>query len=389
MAIREEAKKSKAFCALLDVYEHREKELLEHTQNGGKAVGVLGADVPEEVLLAAGYMPVRVYADPNKELVHTEVFLERAFEPCARASFEKIVDGTYGSLVERLAISHTSDTELRMWLYLREMRRSERQMPVPPVEFVDWMLSRRRMYQQENRNVVSRFIDAAKAWSGRAIDESDLREQFVVCNDQRAALRQVQALRRADKPRVTGCEALVIIGAGFFMDKAKHASLVRQVAADAASWPELTGPRVFVTGSNHESIDFYEMVEAAGAVVVGEDHDWGDRSYDTDVRFDIDPVLAIVNRYTLRAIGSKRTPVADRVAALDKSAADTKADGVVFYLHEHDEAASWDYPEQRRSLEASGVKSLALFRQLWPAPKNEGLAETVATFVGELKGGRA
>ena len=44
--------------------------------------------------------------------------------------------------------------------------------------------------------------------------------------------------------------ALVIIGAGFFMDRAAHTALVRRVVEDAKSWPVLTGPRVFFTGSN-------------------------------------------------------------------------------------------------------------------------------------------
>ena len=57
----------------------------------------------------------------------------------------------------------------------------------------------------------------------------------------------------------------------------------------------------------------------------------------------------------------------------------------MFYLHEHDEAASWDYPEQRKSLEAGGIAAKAFFRQQWPASKNEALAGDLVAFADELK----
>ena len=389
MTVRDCAKQSAAFAALYDAYTNRDKAAIAWKEQGGKVVGELGTDVPEEILVAADILPVRVSSDPNKELNYANTYLEQAYEPSVFSTFEKIVDGTYDAFMDHLACSHTSDFELRMWLYLREIRRSERQLRVPPVEWIDWLWVRRRMYQEENEKVVARFKDAVEKWTGRLISDDELKAAFKVCNEQHAALREVQALRRAEKPRVTGSEALVITGAGFFMDRAEHAKLVRQVAADAQSWPEVDGPRVFMTGTPQDSIDLYEAIEATGCVVVGEDHDWGDRSFAADCDCDIDPMLAIVNRYMLAPARTNRTLVADRVAALDADAEATKADGVVFYMHDRDVSASWDYPEQRKSLEAKGVKTAAFFRQQWPVSKNEDLPEKLAAFAEELKGERA
>ncbi len=389
MAIRDCAKQSKAFAALYDAYTNRDKAALAWKEQGGKVVAELGTDVPDEIIIAAGMLPIRVASDPGKELNYANIYLEQAYEPSIFTTFEKIVDGTYDVFCDHLAVSHTSDFELRMWLYLREIRRSERQLRVPPVEWIDWLWVRRRMYQEENEKVVARFKDAVEKWTGRLITDEELEAAFEVCNDQHAALREVQALRRADKPRVTGTEALVITGAGFFMDRAEHAKLVRQVAQDAQSWPELDGPRVFMTGTPQDSTDLYEAIEATGCVVVGEDHDWGDRYFSADCRTDIDPMLAVVNRYMLAPARTNRTLVADRVATLDADAAATNADGVVFYMHDRDVSASWDYPEQRKSLEAKGVKTAAFFRMQWPVSKNEDLPEKLAAFAEELKGERA
>lgn len=389
MGIRKEARESAAFAKLLDVYENREKALLEWKAQGGKVVGVMGADVPEEILIAAGYLPIKVYADADKELVNADIYLERAFEPRIRYTFEKIVDGTYDELFDHLAVSHSSDFELRMWLYLREIRRSERQLRVPPVEFVDWMMVRRRMYQEENKNVVARFKDAVEKWTGRLISDEEFYAAAEVCNEDHAALREIAALRHADKPRVTGSEALVIIGSGFFMDKVEHAKFVREVAQDAQSWPEVEGKRVFMTGTAQESTELYDLIEDAGFVVVGEDHEWGDRAYDRDTPTDTEPVRAVVDRYMMRPASTCRTLVATRVELLDKAVEEAGAEAVLFYTHEHDESASWDFPEQRKLLESKGVATKAFVRQQWPVAKNEGLTEELSAFAASVKGGEA
>ncbi|MBQ1712204.1 MAG: hypothetical protein II024_03130, partial [Firmicutes bacterium] len=104
-------------------------------------------DVPDELVLAAGLMPVQVYADPYKELVNTDKILEFAFDPMVRKQFEKMIDGTYKELADYLAVSNSTDVFIRIFLYLREMIRSMPEMPVPPTCFIDWLFTRNRMHQ--------------------------------------------------------------------------------------------------------------------------------------------------------------------------------------------------------------------------------------------------
>ena len=93
MSIRDCALKSAAFSRLKDVYDNREMEIRKARAAGTKVIAELGCDVPDELLLAGGLMPVRVYADPDKELIQTNKYLEFSFDPVVRAQFEKIIDG--------------------------------------------------------------------------------------------------------------------------------------------------------------------------------------------------------------------------------------------------------------------------------------------------------
>ncbi|MBR5731089.1 MAG: 2-hydroxyacyl-CoA dehydratase [Firmicutes bacterium] len=380
MAIRECALKNQYFAKLFDAYQNRDAAALAFKAKGGKVLAKLGSDVPDELVLAAGMMPVQVYADPQKELVYTNKILEFAFDPMVRKQFEKMVDGTYRDLADCLVVSNSTDVLIRVYLYLREIIRSEPEMPLPPTAFIDWLFTRNRMHQERNELIIKLFIEQLEAWTGKKITDEEIAAAGKICNENRAALRKIGELRHGDQVRVSGTEALVIIGSGFFMDKKEHTELVNKLAEDAASWPVIEGTRVFVTGSAHEDLKVYSMIEDAGAVVVAEDHDWGDRSYERDYNTDYPAVRAIVDRYMLRSFSSKKAFVSQRVETLNRSVAAAKADAVVFYTNIYEDSASWDYPSQKKSLDDQGIKNIAFAKMQYPADGNEGLADRIAEF---------
>lgn len=387
MSIRKEALESKAFQALKDVYDNREKVLLEQKEKGTIIVGELGCDVPDELILAAGMFPVHIYADPQKPLLETDRYLEYAFDPVVRAQFEKIVDGTYGELIDYLAVSNSTDVIIRIYLYLREMHRQGMGKNLPPVEFIDWMFTRNRMHQVRNEDTIKIFWEAVETWAGRKITEEEVKKAAEICNADREALREMAKLRRAEEVRINGSEALVIIGSAFFMDREEHTRLVKEVTEDAKSWPVIDGPRVYFTGSGQEDTGFYDMVEDSGCVIVGEDHDWGDRYYERDYNTAYAPVRAIVDRYMLREFSSKKAFVSQRVEALNREVEEAGAQAVIFATNIYEEAASWDYPSQRNSLEEKGIKTISFAQLQYPLGKNEGLKDKVSAFADSLKGG--
>ncbi|MBE6015617.1 MAG: 2-hydroxyacyl-CoA dehydratase [Lachnospiraceae bacterium] len=388
MSIRDCALKSAAFSKLKEFYDHREDGIKAARKKGTKVIAELGCDVPDELLLAGGLMPVRIYADPDRELVQTNKYLEFSFDPIVRAQFEKIIDGTYGDLVDAMVVSNSTDVIIRIYLYLREMHRVEPEKNIPEVEFIDWLFTRNLLYQQRNEFLLGLFQETVERWAGRKISDEEIIEAAKVCNADKAALRKIGELRHGKEVRINGSEALVIIGSAFFMDRKEHTKLVEEVAKEAASWPVIDAPRVFFTGSNQESTDLYDKIEASGVVIVGEDHDWGDRFYDRDFNLDYTVRRALVDCYMLREFSSKKAFTSQRVAALNREVEKTAADGVIFYMNEYEEAASWDYPPQKKSLEAAGKKTLYFAKMKWPFKDSEDISAKLDAFANDLKGGR-
>lgn len=387
MSIRACALQSKAFMALKAAYENRDAAAAKWRAEGKKVVGELGCDVPDEFIIAAGMLPVRVYADPEKPLLETDKYLEYAFDPVVRAQFEKIVDGTYQKQIDYLAVSNSTDVVIRIFLYLRELHRQEPEKAVPPVAFIDWLFTRNRLHQVRNELTLDIFKKTVEEWAGRSISDEEMIEAAKICNADRQALRKIGELRHGKEVHINGSEALVIIGSAGFMEREEHARLVQQVAEEAKNWPVLDGARVYFTGSAQEDTRLYDMIEKTGMVIVGEDHDWGDRFYDRDYNLEYTPIRAVVDRYMLREFSSKKAFVSQRVEALDRLTEQAGAEAVIFYNNIYEEAASWDYPSQKKSLESRGIKTAAFSKMVWPADKNEGLEEKLEQFANTLKGG--
>ncbi|MBW8382195.1 MAG: 2-hydroxyacyl-CoA dehydratase family protein [Youngiibacter sp.] len=387
MAIREKALQSQAFANLKHIYDNRESYLTAEKSKGRKIIGTLGCDVPDEILMAAGYLPVRIYSDPNPNLKDANQYLEFSFDPVVRAQFQKIVDGTYYDLVDRIVISNSTDALIRIYFYLREVHHIEPEKKVPPIYFIDWLFTRTRMHQVRNEGTIGRFIKEVESWTGITLEDDEIRKASEICNENRRALRRFSELRKGSAAKVNSSEALVVIGSSLFMDKDEHSKLVNQVIEDADTWDDVEGPRIYMTGSVQENTDLYDLIESAGGTVVSEDHDWGDRHMDRDVNTSIDPVRGIVDRYMLRMFSSKKAFVSQRVEALADAVAASEADGVLFYLRIYEDSPSWDFPEQNIRLKSMGKKVAYVAKQSTNVSDNTLLKTEIEAFISNLKGG--
>ncbi|MBR2522768.1 MAG: 2-hydroxyacyl-CoA dehydratase [Coriobacteriales bacterium] len=371
MAFRECAAKSSAFAKLAYAYTHREEAAKAAKAAGKRVIATLGCDVPEELLCAAGMMPYPIYALPGGNMEMADKYLEYAFDPLVRAQFQRIVDGSLNDFCDAVVVSNSTDVLVRTYLYLREMKRVETDVAFPPVYFIDWLFTRKRMHQERNCLVVSLFKEELEELAGRRIAEEDIRKAAVLCNRTRSLLRQVDSFRTAQKVQLTGAEMLVVCGSGFYMDREEYNKVLEELLAELPSWPQVHGRRIFYTGSVQTDTALYEEVEETGGIVVGEDTDWGDRYFDRDYNLEMPSTRALVDRYMLREFSSKKAFVSQRVDALNREVDKAKADSVLFYFHIYEEAASWDYPSQRESLEGRGIATAHFAKMHWPKTEEE------------------
>lgn len=379
------ARLGRAYEELSRVYRNRHEWARKWKENGGRVLACLGSDVPEEMVIAAGYLPIRVCGEPGQATPLADRYLELAFEPTARSKFNRLLDGTY-DYADGLAISNSTDVLVRLYFYLREIHRVEPEVKLPPFHFLDLLFMPSMLSSEYNLGTLRNFQSILEEWSGEKITPEKLEAAIRLCNENRRLLRRLARLR--SEAKVTGVEALAIIGASLLMPKEEHNRLLCEILDKAGELSPLDRVKLFVTGSVHEQPDFYELIESCGGLVVGEDHDWGNRHFHTDVATDVDPLAAIRDRYHMRLASPNKHLVSHRVKALVEQVKECGAEGVIFFMRKYDEASTWDYPEQRQALETLGIPSRVFVAQPYELTNRSQLMEEMKALVAEIQAGR-
>lgn len=349
---------------------------------------MLGDEVPEEIILAAGMVPVRLWGKSG-DRPHADTYLEASFGAVWRGYFESLVSEETSRLIDHLVLSNSSDIIQKLYYYLLQLKKIEPERHLPVPTYVDYWLANRDFRSQErNWKETEKFLNQMETWANRRISDKDLSEAIGLCNEHKGALRQLSSLRYGKKSKITGSEALTIVGGSFYLDKKEAAKLIRSLVQEAQEWPETQAVRCFYTGSLQDTPEVYLLMEEGGLNVVSEDKIFGDRYMDMDTDPSLSPLMAVSRRYHYRFPGSERSFTSDRAESLPRRAEETGAEGIVVFMNKNDESYIWDLPRQKKELDKLGIKVLVIENQKYPLDDKPGLLERFKAFAEEVKRGR-
>lgn len=351
---------------------------------GDTVVGAAAHTIPWEILRAAGLSPVVVR--PTKRAAHfCEEFLEPGvFSPRIRALFESALAGDLGFL-SALVFARTSEQDYKAYLYLREVAREGRGAGLPPLWFYDLLHSPSAHAYEYGLARTRELADRLEPVAGHAIRTEDLEAAVAESNASRAAVRRLLALR-GNAPRLTGTEALALVGSFFLIDRNSYAVLANRAAAEAEQRSPLPGPRLLLTGAWLDDGRLHALFDSHGAVVVAEDGGWGSRSAGHDIQNHADVVAAIFDKYYRDGPSVRQFPPTDRAWLHDLTASDI--DGVVFYLPPDDSVMGWDVPREQRRLDALDIPNLVIRDDVDDPGMPERWHEPIAAFVQRAARGR-
>jgi 2-hydroxyglutaryl-CoA dehydratase, D-component len=268
-------------------------------------VGTIGEAVPVEILTAADAEVLPIVGVPGEPTPLADRFVEPMVGARARSQLQRVLDGSYGR-PDLIVLSREHDALLRLYHTLREIRRIDPDLAVPPAAILD---------------LLHTGTPAASAWNRARVRE--LRDRVGVDD---AALRE--GIRRSNAAR-----------------RAAHAA--RRTSGH--------GRRVFVAGSAHADTRLAAAVEAAGGVLVEAPPVLTDETGDA-----VDAVARRLEHPRIAgALGSSR---AHAVATVDAARA-AGAEVVVAFFLEGDDAVRWELPELREAVAGAGLPLVVLDRQ--------------------------
>jgi benzoyl-CoA reductase/2-hydroxyglutaryl-CoA dehydratase subunit BcrC/BadD/HgdB len=311
--------------------------------------------VPIEIARAAGFVPIfaRGRGTPTPaadRVLEPDLFPNRLRQLVEAALTERLTD------VAAIVLPRTSDPDYKCFLYLRELKRRGIVANLPRILLFDLLQSENADAHAYNADRARDFSARLATLTGRPHRADDLRDAIASTNRARAAARRIQSLR-TDPPRVTGTDALPLLGAFWQLEPARYAALADATADALDHAAPLERRRVVVAGVPVDTPAVHAAIEAEGAVVVTELSPFGGCGTSADIEEADDPFVALASHYARESIDA-RLPVTALLHKLDALLASAHA--VVLALPQDDASFGWDYPRIRELLARRSIPHAVL-----------------------------
>ncbi len=323
--------------------------------SGREAVGCFPIYTPEELVYAAGFLPVGMWGG-NTEIKLADRYLQGFCCSIMRSNIEYGMRGTYNRL-KAVLLPTLCDT---LKCICENWKVAVPQVPVIPVVY------------PQNRNLPAgeqylkdefqRVRGELARLAGRRVTDEDLEAAFALYEDWRAAMRDF-CEAAADHPKTVDAKARhLVIKAGWFLDKAAYTARIRELTAALRAMPaEECAVRVVATGLMAEPVGILDLLTENGIAVVADDLAQESRQFRTPAR----PGGDALSRMAWRVMDQRGCPFLyeegkSRGRMLIDLAETYRADAVVTMLMKFCDPDEFDYPIYKAELEAAGIPQLYL-----------------------------
>ncbi len=339
--------------------------------SGKKIVGYVCTYVPEELILAAGAHPLRLFGTKG-ELGLADAHLQSYCCSLVRGIMEEGLKGGTDFL-DGVIFPHTCDSIQR----LSDLWR----MNVPKGFHLDAVLPV-KLHTESARSYFIAVLERLRRDLERElktrISDDDLYRACELMNEIRKRLQRIYELRCHDPSLLAGDDLYNIVKGAMIMDRLQVNELLSkmtdvlaarsQIENSGSSFFESRGTaqnkpsvRLIMAGGicNHTRIQ--RLIEEAGGTVIWDDLCTGSRYFAAPIAAAPAPLEAIADRYMGRAVcPAKHAGLRNRAEHIVSLVQEKQARGVVFLHLKFCDPHAFDYPYLRSALEEAGIPSLLL-----------------------------
>jgi benzoyl-CoA reductase/2-hydroxyglutaryl-CoA dehydratase subunit BcrC/BadD/HgdB len=348
-----------------DIHGIRVHELREHAKKGGKVVATYCVFVPEELVWAAGGIPVGLCAGTQFSVPMAETVLPRNTCALIKSSF----GFKLGRVCPYVQASHlivgetTCDGKKKMFEILNEYQ------PVYVMEVPNKKTERsRQLWLGE----VQEFKKVIEKLTGNTITAEKLEQAIELVNARRRALQRLYNLRKNSPVPISGKDALLATQVSFYDDAARDTQMLtalcdeldKRVAAKQGV-ASANAPRILISGSPMAIPNWklHHIVETSGAVVVCEESCTGTRFFSDLVKTGQktleEKIQALADRY-MSIHCACFTPNTERLDDVVRLVKEYKVDGVIHYNLQFCHTYANEAVEMEKRLEKENVPLLRI-----------------------------
>ena len=204
-----------------DIHGIRVRELRQHARDGGKVVATYCVFVPDEIILAAGAIPVGLCAGTSFSIPVAEQVLPRNTCDLIKSSFGFKLGRTcpYVQASHLIVGETTCDGKKKMFEILSEYQ---------PVHVMEVPNKKNRVSRDLWLAEVTSFKGVVEKLTANQVTPDKLADAIRLMNGKRRALQRLARARRAHPSPISGKDALLVTQVSFYDDVARD---TRQINA--------------------------------------------------------------------------------------------------------------------------------------------------------------
>lgn len=318
-------------------------------ERGRKIIGYFCSYCPEEIVYAAGMVPVRVLGG------------EGPYSSSSPYLYPFYCSHSLGCLNEGLKGS-TDYLEGIVYAYACEHTRGafdswRVNSPTRYAKFLDmpaWVNTAEavKFYTEELKGFRRSLEDAF----GMKITEGSLSQAIELCNRNRSLLREIYRLKKINPPPVSGAEVFSLVLSSAVYPKDEHNKmLTRALAGFRRRKKRITGKRLIVLGTDLHQPEVFAAIESQGAVVVADELCTGSRYIWEDVKLEGDLLESIARRYLGGINCPVKHPLEGRLSHIEKMLQEFAVEGVLFLHNKKCDPVEWAEPLIQQMLQKKNI----------------------------------
>ena len=337
------------------------QQLAEYKAQGKKVVGVLPYYAPEELVYAAGIVPMGIWGSNTKTISRAKEYCATFYCTIAQLALEMLLDGTMDGL-DGIITPTICDT-------LRPMSQNFRvamgdKMSViflahPQNRFEDFGLQ----FTIDQYNHVKEELEKI---AGRKITNDDIQNAIKVYNESRAARRKFVKLASEHCDVITPTKRSAVLKAFYFMLKDEYIAKLNELNAELEKLPvcDWQGTKVVTSGIICDNPALLAAFEENNIAIAADDVAHESRSFRTDVPENADPMMALAQQFAnvdyevlLYDPKSSENRRGEFVANLVK---ESGAQGLVLFMQQFCDPEEMEYPYLKKALQDADIPHIKL-----------------------------
>ncbi len=343
----------------------RVREIVDAREQGAKMIGTFCVYVPEEIILAAGAIPVALCGGTTFSVPYAEKAFPRDICPLVKSTLGLALADIcpYGPIKDMAVGETTCDAKKKVWDVISQS-----------VNFHVLELPQKKTERGGDLwlHEVHEFKERVEELTGARIEPGVLAQKVRLMNRKRRLLRDLNELRMAPRPPISGKDALLVMQLALIDEPERFCNELEALVAELRQRVE-DGVSPFAPGTRRVLVagcpsvlgnwKIHHIIETSGAAVVCDESCTGTRYFenlvDEGAQAVDEQLEAIAERY-LRIDCSCFTPNTERIEHVVELAGECRADAVVQYILQYCHTYNIEAIRIARALRSAGIPSLEI-----------------------------